>query len=198
MPLADILAALDAEADEEIARIDADAQRQLAELRQDTSDAARHTEEVAAHERDDSAARRRAQIVNRARLVVERRMSAAIEEIYRELMAEVHHQLGAVRDRDDYPDLFRRLLDECRSVLTDGRVVRVDPADEELCRRVLASTGGDGFVVEGVLESAGGLELSTSDGRRSVRNTLESRTLRADRALRTLAAAEVPELRGGP
>jgi vacuolar-type H+-ATPase subunit E/Vma4 len=102
-----------------------------------------------------------------------------------------------VRGQRDYPDLFRRLLEECRAVLPDGRVVRVDPADVSLCNSVLASVGSDDFAVDATLESAGGLELVTADGCRSVRNTLESRTWRADRVLRSLAAAEVPPLGGG-
>lgn len=197
MALADILAALDAEAEEEITRVENEASEQMEQLRRTARDDARLAEQEASSALDDDAIRRQAQIVNRARLVVERRMSAVAEEIYQELKTEVERRLAEVRGQDDYPDLFRRLLEECRSVLPDGRIARVDPADEALCHRVLVSAGCEDFVVDPALESAGGLELATTDGRRSVRNTFESRTWRADRSLRSIAARAVPPLRGG-
>lgn len=197
MALADILAAIAAQADEEIARASAEAAEQVEPIRRQARDEASLAEQAASSALDDDAARRRAQIVNRARLVVERRLSAAAEEIYQEMKADVERRLAEVRGRSEYPDLFRRLLEESRSVLPDGRVVRVDPADESLCGTVLASAASDGFVIDATLESGGGLELVTTDRRRSVRNTLESRTWRADRALRSLAAARVPPLSGG-
>ena len=197
MALADILAAIEAGADEEIARVSAEASEQVERIRRDTRHEARLAGEEASSELDGDAARRRAQIVNRARLVVERRMSAAVEEIYQELKADVGRRLADVRSQHDYPDLFCHLFEECRAVLPDGRVVRVDPADESLCTSVLARLGCEDFVVEATLDSVGGLKLVTTDGRRSVENTLESRTWRAERALRSLAIAEVPPLRGG-
>jgi vacuolar-type H+-ATPase subunit E/Vma4 len=196
MALADILAAIDAGADEEIARVSADASDQVERLRRDAQDEARHVAEEASSALDEDAARRRAQIVNRAELAVERHLKAAAEEIYQEIIVDVERRIAEVRHQPGYADLFGRLFEECRAVLPDGRVVRVDPADESLCHRTLADTGDDGFTVDATLQSVGGLELVTDDGRKSVRNTLEARTWRADRALRSLAAAEVPALRG--
>lgn len=197
MALADILAAIDAGADEEVARVSAGAYDQVERIRGEARDEAVGAAEAAASALDEDAARRRAQIVNRAHLAVERRLRAAAEEIYQEIMLHVERRIADVRHRAGYADLFRRLLEECRAVLPDGTVVRVDPADESLCRRVVAEIGGDGFTVDATLQSVGGLELVTGDGRKSVQNTLESRTWRADRALRSLAASEVPALRGG-
>lgn len=197
MALADILAAIDAEADEEIARVAAEAAEQVSEIERQAREEAMLAEREASSALADEAGRRRAQIVNRARLVVERRISAAVEDIYQEMMEEVEQQLAILRDRPDYPDLLHRFLEECCGVLPDGRIVRVDPADEALCADMLAGAAGDGFSIEATLASAGGLELTTTDRRRSVRNTLESRTLRADRALRSLAASRVAPLSGG-
>ena len=196
MALADILAAIDAGADEEVARVSAEACDQVERIRGEARDEAVGAAEAAASALDEDAARRRAQIVNRAHLAVERRLRAAAEEIYQEIMLQVERRIADVRHQAGYADLFRRLLEECRAVLPDGTVVRVDPADESLCRRVAAEIGGDGFTVDATLQSVGGLELVTGDGRKSVQNTLESRTWRADRALRSLAASEVPALRG--
>jgi vacuolar-type H+-ATPase subunit E/Vma4 len=53
-------------------------------------------------------------------------------------------------------------------------VVLVDPADEELARRVLADTGVDAEV-RGELSTSGGVAVLTGNGRIMRRNTLEDR-----------------------
>lgn len=196
MALDDILAAITAEADAEITRVDQAAREKVEAIRRRAEEEANRAEAAASSVLDDDAKRARAQVVNRARLAVERRVSATAEEIYQELMEEVEQRLAGVRSRPDYPELFRRLFDECRAILDDGRLIRIDPADEALARTVLEQAGSDGFVVDSGLASAGGLELATADGRRRVQNTFESRTWRADRALRSLAATLVPPLGG--
>lgn len=196
MALEDILAAITAEADAEITRVDQAAREKVEAIRRRAEEEANRAEAAASSVLDDDAKRARAQIVNRARLAVERRVSATAEEVYQELMEEVEQRLAEVRSRPDYPELFRRLFDECRAILDDGRLIRIDPADEALAHTVLEQAGSDGFVVDSGLASAGGLELATADGRRRVQNTFESRTWRADRALRSLAATLVPPLGG--
>lgn len=196
MALDDILAAITAEADAEITRVDQAAREKVEAIRRRAEEEANRAEAAASSVLDDDAKRARAQVVNRARLAVERRVSATAEEIYQELMEEVEQRLAEVRSRPDYPELFRRLFDECRAILDDGRLIRIDPADEALAHKVLEQAGSDGFVVDSGLASAGGLELATADGRRRVQNTFESRTWRADRALRSLAATLVPPLGG--
>lgn len=153
-------------------------------------------EETAAASLDDEAAQQRARIANRAHLAVERRLRAAAEEIYVEMRDEVSRRLATVRGSPGYQDLFDRLFDECRAVLPDARIVRVDPADQDVARRMLANLDLDGFSIDPGLVSMGGVELATEDRRRCVRNTLEARTERGDRALRSLAATMVPALQG--
>ena len=96
--------------------------------------------------------------------------------------------------------MFATLFDECRAVLPEARVIRIDPADRDLARTVATAAGddgfADGFVIDPVLTTSGGLQLATEDGRRQVGNTFESRFERADRPLRSLAASIVPALGG--
>ena len=196
MALGDILAAIRSEADAEISRIRAETADQVAAILDRARAEAKSAEEAATASLDDDAAQQRARIVNRADLVVERRLRAAAEEIYVEMRDEVSLRLAQERDAPDYQDLFRRLFDECRAVFPDARIVRVDPADEDLAFRMLAEIEVEGFSIDPSLASMGGLELVTEDRRRSVRNTLEARTERADRLLRSLAGTMVPALYG--
>lgn len=196
MALEDILVAIRGEAETEIGRIGTEAGGEVTAILDGGCAEAKAVEEAAAVSLDDDAAQHRARIVNRAHLVVERRERAAAEDVYVELREEVAFRLARRRDEPGYQDLFLRLFEECRAVLPDARIVRVDPADQDVAGRMVADGAFDGFSIDPSLASIGGLELVTEDGRRCVRNTLEARFERADRPLRSLAATMVPALRG--
>ena len=196
MALEDILAAISAESDSEIARVGAESAEEVSVVLERGRDRGAAVEQEAARALDHEAAEEHERIVNRARLQVERRVRAVVEEIYRELRTEARARLARVRDDPSYPTLFRQLFYECRAVVPDARTVIVDPRDRELVRATLADVEVDEFRVDPTLSTSGGLEIFTEDRRRGVRNTLESRLDRADRHLRSVAAASIPALRG--
>lgn len=197
MAVEHILAAIRSEADAEISRIRAESADAVAAILDGAREEAKSIRETAAASLDDEAARQRARVVNRARLVAERRLRAVAEEIYGELHDDVILRLAGRRDALDYPELFGRLFEECRAVLPDARVLRTDPADEDIAARTLAGIEVEGFSIDPGISTTGGLELVTEDRRRSVRNTFEARLERGDRPLRALAATMVPALHGG-
>jgi vacuolar-type H+-ATPase subunit E/Vma4 len=196
--LEDILAAIRSEADIEIGRLRAESAAEVDVIVDAGRVEAQSAEEAAAAARDDESEQQRARIVNRAHLVVERRLRGVAEAVYQGMRDEVSDRLSGVRAGPDYPSLLRRLFDECRAVLPEGSVLRVDPADEDTARQILMDASFSGYTVDASLDSMGGLELSTEDGHRSVRNTFEARMDRADRPLRSLAVSAVPALRGAP
>lgn len=196
MALEDILVAIRAETDDEIARIRAESDAAVATIAARAREEAADVERTAAASMGDQAAHERERITNRARLEADRDLRAATEEIYLGLRSEVASRLAFARESPGYPALVSRLLDECRSILPGARTVRVDPDDEKLTRGILKAAGCDGFVVDPGLASLGGVELVTGDGRR-VDNTLDSRMERGERHLRSLALEMMPELRGG-
>lgn len=196
MALGDILAAISADSESEIARVGAESAEEVAVVLERGRTRAAAVEDEAARSLDHEAAEEHERIVNRARLQVERRVRAMVEEIYCELRTEAKARLARARDDPGYPKLLRQLFDECRAIVPDARTVIVDPRDRELVRAMLSDVGVDEFRVDPTLETSGGLEIFTEDRRRGVRNTLESRLDRADRHLRSVAAASIPALRG--
>lgn len=196
MALEDILDAIRAETDGEIARIRVESDAAVATIAARAREEAADVERTAAASMDDQAAHERERITNRARLEADRDLRAATEEIYLGLRSEVASRLGFARESPGYPALVSRLFDECRSILPEARTIRVDPDDEDVARGILEAGGSDGFVVDPSLASLGGVELVTGDGRR-VDNTLDSRMERGERHLRSLALEMMPELRGG-
>lgn len=196
MALEDILAAISAESETRIARVGAESAEEVAGILERGRARAAAVESEAARALDHEAAEERERIVNRARLQVERHVRGVVEEIYRELREEAAARLTRVRDDPSYPTLFRQLFDECRSIVPDARTLIVDPRDRGLVQRMLADVGVDDFEIDPKLSTLGGLEIFTEDRRRGVRNTLESRLDRADRHLRSVAAASIPAVRG--
>lgn len=196
MALEDILVAIRAETDGEIARIRAESDAAVATIAGRAREEAAAVERTAATSMGDLATHERERITNRARLEADRGLRAATEEIYLGLRSEVASRLAFARDSPGYPALVSKLFDECRSILPGARTVRVDPDDEDVMRGILTAAGCDGFVVDPSLASLGGVELVTGDGRR-VDNTLDSRMERGERHLRSLALEMIPELRGG-
>ncbi len=74
---------------------------------------------------------------------------------------------------------------------TDAAVL-VRPTDVELAERIARDRGATG-PVSGVLDCIGGLDVEAADGR-SVRNTVDSRLLQAERRLRRLAVEVIPAM----
>jgi vacuolar-type H+-ATPase subunit E/Vma4 len=184
MALPDLLAAIEAEAAAETARLHAGRRAQadaiLAEARQRAHDV--QAAAVAAAERDER--RAGALRLAAARETAAARVRDAQEDVYRRIAQRARERLRGVRGRHDYPAIMAALLDEARSLLPAVSLVRVDPADEPLARRLLA--GEPGVRVEPTLRCAGGLEAADGQGAR-VRNTVEERFTAAEPALRALA-----------
>jgi vacuolar-type H+-ATPase subunit E/Vma4 len=184
MALHDLLAAIEAEATAEVARLRDGRHREAGAIIADAERQARDLEAAAV-----AAAEREEREAGELRLTAARDLAAAglrdaHEAAYQLIVAETRARLAAARDRDDYPAILAALLAEAQAALPTATVVRVDPADERLARGLLP---GDSPVrVEATLRSAGGVEVADGAGTR-VRNTVEERLAAAEPALRALA-----------
>jgi vacuolar-type H+-ATPase subunit E/Vma4 len=193
MALRDLLAAIEAEATAETARLRASRRGQagviLAEARQQAHDLQAAAVATAGQEEREASARR----VAAARETAAARVRDAHEDAYQQIAGEVRDRLRSIRDRGDYPAVMAALLDEARSLLPAVSLVRVDPADEELARRLLVADPG--VWVEPTLRCDGGLEAADGRGAR-VCNTVEARFTAAEPALRALAGRLAEPRRG--
>jgi vacuolar-type H+-ATPase subunit E/Vma4 len=178
MALDDLLRAIEADAAAERARADREtaseataivqrARRQASELEAELS----ATPEAEARAEAEAA---RAL----ARLDASGAVRLAQEEAFTSLVTGIRGELAALRDTSGYPELFRALLAESRAALPAARRLRVDRRDLDL-----ATPLADGLHVEPALETWGGVELASDDGR-IVRNTVEERLANAELLLR--------------
>jgi len=158
MALRDLLAAIEAEAATDIERLRAERHREAAAILADAELQATELERSAVcsaeHEEREAGERRLAA----ARQAIAGRQCDAHEAAYQQIAGEVRACLRTVRERGDYPAILAALLDEARSALPAGTLVRVDPADEGAGRRLIQ--GENGVRVAATLRCAGGLRRS--------------------------------------
>ena len=179
MPLADLLQAIQADADQEVARLARTAATEADLLVEQARVAARALQvELAAA--PEGAARRSAE-----RATALARLAAAAAAVRQEredgfavVLDGVRTELAALRGSDSYPQLMRELVAESRAALPEASVLCIDPRDADLARLLAGE-----LRLEAVLTTWGGVELVSDDGRR-VRNTLEERLANAKPALR--------------
>jgi vacuolar-type H+-ATPase subunit E/Vma4 len=191
MGVAEILRAIEQEADEEVARIGAEARRQADAILAEARREADHTGAAvvaAAVDRLDAERRR----LRQDALAAAARLSRTTREvIYQRALGKAGARLAAVRDRPDYQSLLGDLLREAVSALPDAKVVRVDPRDAHAVAALAAEAGVGAMRVDAERDTRGGVEVATEDGR-AVRNTLEERLARAEPYLRAVVARTVP------
>jgi len=188
MGLAELLAALEDDAHDEIARLDRDTATNARKLIADAEQQARalHTQPVEAAEA--RAAAETVVLLSGARLEALRILRGAREAAFRAILDDLRDRLGALRDDPRYPRVFGALVRESLAALPAATSLRVDPRDEAIATGVLHELRRGDLAVDPCLETLGGLELASADAR-LVRNTLEERLENARSVLRLRLAA---------
>ncbi len=189
MALEDIFRALDEQADSDCEALLEAARCQAASITEEATEAGNticsSCVAVAQSAGRDDAARK----LNAARLEVQKRLASAKEEAVGDVFDAARVKLATVRQSQDYPALFRSLLDEALAALDGVPVVLVDPADTSLAVQALAELKVEGEV-RAEISTMGGVVVSYSDGRIMRRNTLEDRL---DKAV-PLVKADIAEI----
>ena len=185
MALADLLHAIESEADADRARAADEAAAAAAAV---VEDARRDAEALEAElTRAGAAEGRRVAAHARAlaRLDAAATIRSAREEAFVSLLSGIRAELAAVRETSAYPVLFQALVAESRAALPGAWELHIDPRDADLAGGVPY-----GLRVEPTLDTWGGVELASEDGR-TVRNTLEERLANAELLLRQRLAEKL-------
>lgn len=186
-----LLAALEAEAEEEIARLD---RRAHVEARAIVRSAEKEAEQIEREPVEAQAPALAGEVARRlaaARLEADREVGHAREAGFQDALAALRERLARLRDDPRYPDVFSALVGEALAALPAGTRLLVDPRDAELA----GSVAGE-LTVEPALETWGGAVVASPDGRLA-RNTLEDRLANAEATLRIVVAHSAGALRAG-
>jgi vacuolar-type H+-ATPase subunit E/Vma4 len=183
MPLENILQALEAEAERQVAEIEQAARDEIERIRAQaqTKAAAVRQKHMAAIQSPLQA--ERARILNQAKLEALRVVMGTRETLIASALEAAARCLASLPTTQAYAGLLQRLAQEAVNVLgASSRLrLRVQSCDVELMSRIVQETGLPA-TVEGGLESEaslwgslGGLIATTPDARISLVNTLDAR-----------------------
>jgi vacuolar-type H+-ATPase subunit E/Vma4 len=181
MALADILAAMEAQVDAEIQQVEQQTATTIVAIRAATDNQVgtireRHHRDIMAQLQHERAWR-----LNRARLAARRTASRAREQLFTDALAGARTLLASVRASRDYATLLRALAKEALAQLDTEALLRADPRDEALLRAWFPQVQ-----ITADLDTWGGVQARTLDGRIVVMNTLEARLEQAQDMLRTI------------
>jgi vacuolar-type H+-ATPase subunit E/Vma4 len=172
MALADLLRAIEADAEAERARAHREMAAEAAAILERAHSEAGALETALSEAPEAEAREDAARMLALARLEAASTVRSAREEAFASVLAGIGEALAALRSSDAYPAHFAALLAESRAALPDARELRIDPRDNDLA-----------LAGEPTLDTWGGLELASDDGR-ALRNTLEERLANAEPLLR--------------
>ena len=187
MALEDILAAIRADTDAEIADLLARARDEVSAIGEKARADGERVRVDIIRAAEDSARREADQVVIRARTEVQRCLALAVENEYRRTLDQLREELNDLRSTCRYRAVLDGLVGEALERLPQANVVLVDPRDTSLAADLVGGRDGSAPLVEGSLSTMGGVSVATDDGR-CVHNTFEVRMERADGVLRTIAA----------
>jgi V/A-type H+-transporting ATPase subunit E len=106
------------------------------------------------------------------------------DEMYQTAVAQALSDLQSVRNHPGYEKIFKEFLQEAYEELRGEKIeIHIDKRDEGICRKLVSELSINGDIVTDIT-SAGGMNISTKDGRFVVFNTVESRFERAKVLLR--------------
>ncbi len=121
--------------------------------------------------------------VMKEKLALRKEILELREQLVGEVMEEVRRRLQEFTKTQAYREWLKRKLSEALSVLGKGAVVRMNPSDAKLARRLIR-----GIKVEADLQTIGGFKASSSDGKLLLDETFESRIRRRFEDLRVEVA----------
>jgi vacuolar-type H+-ATPase subunit E/Vma4 len=183
--LAELLAALEGDAREEIERLDAETRREVGQVLEQAEQRAADEERERLRSEERKLAAEATTVLSRARRDAGRILRDAREALFLEALDDLRARLARVREQPDYHDLLRQLIVEALAALPANVLLelRIDARDEALAMQIVRELGRMNVEVSAGLETWGGIELATDDGR-LVRNTIEERLANAETALR--------------
>ena len=106
-------------------------------------------------------------------------LTRAKDEMYQAAVSQAMSNLQSVRNHPGYEKIFKEFLQEAYQELSGEKVdIHIDKRDEGICKKLVHELSINGNIVTDIT-SAGGMNISTQDGRFVVFNTIESRFERA-------------------
>jgi vacuolar-type H+-ATPase subunit E/Vma4 len=178
MSIEDILQALDEQCREECQSIFGEAQKEVDDILAKVEVEVEDIRLVKLEKFRAEAANEKSGMYYSARLKAKNLVIEAKESVLSEALRQAQEDIGTLRGKPDYPEVFGGLLSEALARIGEEGVMHVDPRDEQLARRVLGDKGLDLQIITD-LECSGGVMVSDKEDRVHIVNTFDERIKRA-------------------
>ena len=184
MTYEELMASIEATAAERMREMKEKAAAEAEGIRKAARERASGLEEVALAQAKAKVEAERGKMVGRVREEVKLELLKRKQEVYLRAFQEAKDRILAARAAPGYRPAARRLAEETLGkVGGSDLVLHVDPRDKTLFEGILRDLQRNCEIVPD-LEGAGGLTVTSRDGRFLVTNTLESRLSRARELLK--------------
>jgi len=179
MPYEQLIQSVDECAEDKVRTIRERATRRAAEIHDETAGKEKRIkqkhEEAARTAVETERGRSVAQVKKETRMQLIR----AKDEVYQKAFTGANEKLSRLRTEAHYANDFKKMLQETVSALEgESLVLSIDKRDEALCKKLVPELNLNCGIVPDIT-TAGGLDVSTKDGRFAIKNTIESRLERA-------------------
>lgn len=174
MAIADILRALEQQAEEECREILEAAEEEAAAIRREADEEADKARARRLKQADASGTAQAARAVNTVRLETKRNIASVKERAVGTVFADALEEMGRLRGTPNYAEVFAALAREAAEGVSGKAEVLVAAADRDLAEKTVSGLGIDASVNPD-FDTRGGLVIVTGDGRVFRRNTFEDR-----------------------
>lgn len=170
-----LMRSMEASADEKKREVIEKARREASAIVEDARANAAEIEKTHLLRATEAAVRDRNRSLYLARSEVKREIAGIKHEMFNRAFVGARTRLASMRDNNGYIVRFKKMAEEAASALGSHEIVlQVDKRDEALCRSAMPSNEHV-YDIRPDIESIGGLNASTPDGKVVVLNTTESR-----------------------
>ncbi len=184
MALEDILRALEDKARTTVESIKSEAEKEKKRIMAEAQNEAARIRRQRLKKIEDALRSEATAMIYSATLKAKKEVNQAREEVVENVFRIAQEKISRLSEEDSYSDIFKALLDECVELIDGEIVFQVRPEDRSLLERLLAEKGIQYSISDVPLESSGGLNAMSADGRIIVYNTFEKRLERAKKRLR--------------
>ena len=184
MALDEMLEALEQEGNLDIEKIKTQAREHENQILKEAEEEAAKIRAANQKKVEDRVRIERSKILNRASFQVKKEVIRSKEAMMNDVFNSVMERIKALRKDGGYEPVFKSLATETLSGINGKAIVSVDPADEQLARKILDGIGRE-YVLKTDIKTLGGLSAHSEDGRIILNNTIDSRIAKAKQLLKT-------------
>ncbi|HHT9126736.1 MAG TPA: V-type ATP synthase subunit E [Candidatus Brocadiia bacterium] len=163
------------------------AEEQITKIKTDAEIQAKNLKEERLRQTEKQLQLERARRLGKTELELKNSLLKTKHNLIQRILDAVEAEIKGLRKKNVYDHIFQDMVAQSVREFDSMIVVKVNPGDKERCERKLSELQKP-FRIETVNGISGGLDMSSEDGRFTVRNNFESRITKAKETVKEAIA----------